>query len=303
MKTIPQNSLAIGTLWKQLFGQPITLFDLMNELDASHLITICKFIKDQEDFLKTKPDGYILTKEDKKTFDHLFKVCIKSTFWHLGWMRAHASAVGAAGWVYETEKTGEKVTAQLLLREIYDLRSEIEMALSERHLIIVNPNKVEFFRGGRRLFGEKVLAAFPSAGAEIEAAGNCLALELNTAAVFHLMRTAEFGMRALAVHLKVRLKRKPIEHGGWNELIEQIECKIRARRQRYDASRKKNKKELEFLKFCRMMADELFIFKEIWRNNTMHSISSYNTGEANGVFDRVKSFMQRLAERVSETNS
>jgi hypothetical protein len=75
------------------------------------------------------------------------------------------------------------------------------------------------------------------------------------------------------------------------------------RRERYDKRRKKNKKELEFLKFCRMMADELYIFKEIWRDNTMHSISSYNESEAKGVFDLVRDFMQRLSKEVSETNS
>jgi len=301
MKSLKNNKLAIlNADWKQLSNRTITLLEIMKELDASHLITISKFIEEQADFLKSKPDGYILTKKDKKTFDHLFNVCIADTFWNLGWMQAHGSAMTAAGWIYATEKTGEKVSAQLVLREILDLESEIRMALLGRHLIIVNPEKVEFFRGGSRLFGEKVLLAFPSAKNEIQAAGDCLAVDLNTAAVFHLMRAAEFGMRALAVHLKVKLKGKPIEHGGWNEIIEQIEKKVELRRKRYDESRKKNKKELEFLKFCRIMADELYKFKEFDRNNTMHSIRSYNESEAKGVFDRVKEFMQRLSKEVSE---
>jgi hypothetical protein len=110
-------------------------------------------------------------------------------------------------------------------------------------------------------------------------------------------------MRALAIHLKVKLKGKPIERGGWDELIKQIENRIRLRRERYDTSRKKSKKEWESLKFCRMMADELFIFKEIWRNNTMHAISDYSEKEAKDVFGRVRNFMQRLSTRVSESNN
>jgi len=51
-----------------------------------------------------------------------------------------------------------------------------------------------------------------------------------------------------------------------------------------------------------MMVDEIFIFKENWRNNTMHSITSYNESEAKGIFDRVKNFMQRLSKQVSEKN-
>ena len=132
-------------------------------------------------------------------------------------------------------------------------------------------------------------------------------MDLNTAAVFHLMRAAEFGMRALAVHLKVKLtqkgKLKPIEHGGWDEIINHIENKIEERREKYDKSVKKNRKEFEFLKFCRMLADDLYKFKEIWRNNTMHSITSYNESEALGVFDRVRDFMQTLSKKVSESNS
>ena len=148
------------------------------------------------------------------------------------------------------------------------------------------------------LFGKQVGKLFPDARDEIRLAGNCLAVDLNTAAVFHLMRVAEFGMRALAVHLNVKLKKKPIEHGGWDESIKAIETKIHFRRERYYSSRKKNKEELEFLKFCRMIADELFLFKEIWRNNTMHAISHYSETEAKGVFERVRDFMQRLAKGI-----
>jgi len=49
------------------------------------------------------------------------------------------------------------------------------------------------------LFGEAVSAAFPSAANDIKGAGNCLAAECPTAAVFHLMRAAEVCLRSLAV--------------------------------------------------------------------------------------------------------
>ena len=192
-----------------------------------------------------------------------------------------------------------KIAASMLAHAIFEIQLACDAALKGMVFVSISTPSACFFEN-ENLFGKSVRSAFPSAKEEIKAAGNCMAVGLDTAAVFHLMRAAEFGMRALAVKLNVKLKRKPIEHAGWNELIEQIEKKIRDRRERYDKSRKKNKKELEFLKFCRMMADELFIFKEIWRNNTMHSISSYNASEAMGVFNRVQSFMQRLAAKISE---
>ena len=184
-----------------------------------------------------------------------------------------------------------------------NFRNTLYNELSTKKFVFIENNKAVFLEP-KALFGKQVEKAFPSASEEIKAAGNCLAMDLNTAAVFHLMRAAEFGMRALAVNLKVKLtekgKTKPIEHGGWDQIIKGIENKIRERRDKYDKAPKKSRSEFEFLKFCRMMADELFIFKEIWRNNTMHSISSYNEAEAKGVFYRVRDFMQRLSSQVSE---
>jgi hypothetical protein len=67
-------------------------------------------------------------------------------------------------------------------------------------------DKVKFFRLNNEesamvdnalLFGPKVAAAFPSQEAtyEIQETGSCLALGRNTAAVFHLMRVLEKGLR------------------------------------------------------------------------------------------------------------
>lgn len=193
--------------------------------------------------------------------------------------------------------TLDEFTPQEFVRELKGIGDAASNELSQIKFTFIPQSKDKFF-DQEKLFGNDVYEAFPSAREEIRSAGNCLAVDLNTAAVFHLMRAAEFGMRKLAIYLGVRLKRKPIEHGGWNELIEQIEKKVSVRRQRYDKKRRKNKKELEFLKFCRMMADELFKFKEIWRNNTMHSISNYSENEALGVFERVRDFMKRLSKEV-----
>ena len=53
---------------------------------------------------------------------------------------------------------------------------------------------------------------FKSAKDDIGAAGNCYAADLHTAAVFHLMRVAEKGMKALARHLGIKkvTKTKPL---------------------------------------------------------------------------------------------
>ena len=56
--------------------------------------------------------------------------------------------------------------------------------------------------------GQHVSDAFPSAVGDIKEAGNCLGAECNTAAVFHLMRVVELGLRALCAHMGLhRIKR------------------------------------------------------------------------------------------------
>lgn len=53
------------------------------------------------------------------------------------------------------------------------------------------------------LFGASFHKQVPSeSNAEIRAAGNCLAMDLNTAAVFHLMRAVELGLRKFVAYLQ-----------------------------------------------------------------------------------------------------
>jgi hypothetical protein len=86
-----------------------------------------------------------------------------------------------------------------------DLRLLIEKAMCEmdgiRLAAIFNENAQLFERD--ELFGKEVKdSASPQLNTEIKAAGNCLAADLHTAAVFHLMRVAEHGLHALAIHRK-----------------------------------------------------------------------------------------------------
>lgn len=157
-------------------------------------------------------------------------------------------------------------------------------------------NKDRFFEQSE-LFGKAVKeACSDEINAHIKDAGNCLAAELNTAAAFHLMLVAEFGMRALANCLKVELKNIPTKEAGWSSLIKKIKKEIERRETENEATQ--NKEEKEFLKICRLSNEQVFFFKEIWRDNTMHAQIRFNEAEALGVFERVKKFMQILETRI-----
>lgn len=71
-------------------------------------------------------------------------------------------------------------------------------------------------------FGPRVGAQFGTCGNDIWMAGNCFALELYPACVFHLMRVLERALGVMAMKFAV-----PFEHTNWHAIIEQLESKVR----------------------------------------------------------------------------
>jgi hypothetical protein len=166
--------------------------------------------------------------------------------------------------------------------------------MAEKQFAFIPANKVRFFEQ-HDLFGGGVSAAFPSAQPEIKDAGNCLAADLHTAAVFHFMRAAEHGLRALARHLRVKLT-TPLEYAGWEEVIRAIDRKLTVLR-----SRPKGRKKSEALEFYRLTLSECEMLKDVWRNPVSHARRRYTEVEALAVWSRVRDFMQRLSEMAKET--
>jgi len=68
-----------------------------------------------------------------------------------------------------------------------------------------------------------IFAAFKNTVSDVEAAYDCYALDRNTASIFHIMRVAEMGLRALARERRVTLpKKKPVDWGTWQEIISEL---------------------------------------------------------------------------------
>ncbi len=77
-----------------------------------------------------------------------------------------------------------------------------------RKFVLVKPDRSKYLLQ-HALFGENVRTAFPSAAFDIEQAGNCLAVEANMAAIYHLLRVAEHGLRALARDRRIEIPKVP----------------------------------------------------------------------------------------------
>jgi len=155
------------------------------------------------------------------------------------------------------------------------------------------------------LFGPDVASSFKSASQDVKEAGNCLAAECNTAAVFHLMRAVEVALRALARDRGVTFANKPIDQQEWGTILGALEGKLKELR----LADGKNWQSLEVkdaqIQFYNDTVQELRAFNEAWRRYISHADPQafYDHDDAGNIMKHVRSFMQKLAKRISETTT
>lgn len=138
---------------------------------------------------------------------------------------------------------------------------------------------------------EPALSGFPSAKDDILAAIDLWALQHSTAAVFHLMRVLEHGIRALAKDVG-----KTFDVQNWQNILDEIECEIRNQAKALPRGAAKS----ERLQFLSTAAKEFHFFKDGWRNYVAHNRAVYDQHSAHSVMDHVRSFMNGLSLHLSE---
>lgn len=183
-----------------------------------------------------------------------------------------------------------------LAREFQGIMFQAQRQLALRKFAYIPSPNDQYFEC-EKLFGEKVYLAFERARLDIKDAGNCYAAELYTACVFHLMRVAEYGLRAIADKLNVTIIDKkqpiPLEYGDWNKVITGIEAKIEVtRRLANDATKQ------ALLKRYSEGTDRIGRARDIWRNDLSHTRTRIDEPEANLALVRVTDLMQFLADTL-----
>lgn len=183
---------------------------------------------------------------------------------------------------------------EVIHSELVGIENCLWRELQERTCLFVPRSKAQLMEP-HSIFGTKVAVAFRSAQDDIRDAGNCLALDLHTAAIFHLMRVAEAGLRSIAKAAPVRVRIKyPLEYADWGTVIRKLDEKIASLTSK---TRRGVKKSAE-LEFYSNAVSDCRAFKETWRDCVMHARNRHITeAEAMTVLTRVREFMQRLAER------
>jgi hypothetical protein len=184
---------------------------------------------------------------------------------------------------------------------MHRLQSDIVDAVRDRHFLKVADDRSDFINQVRP-FGDAVHHAFPSSAKDLTEAGNCLAAECNTAAVFHLMRASEIALRALARDRLVYFKDKPLDQKEWGQILGSLEA-ITKDMGEGDGRRwtKPEYREAQ-IRFYNEVIQEFRRFNEAWRKHLSHAHqdSLYDRDYASGVFKHVKMFMQKLATKISE---
>jgi len=182
------------------------------------------------------------------------------------------------------------------------LEETLLLELSRRHFLRIDEDRTKFL-DEEHLFGEEVSAAFPSAVRDIMEAGNCLAVECTTAAVFHLMRAAEFAMRALAIDRRISFPDKPLDQKEWGQILSKLESTVKDLRgvplSAWTSPEMKDRQ----VRFYYEIVQELRSFNEAWRRHVAHADNEafYDRDQALSIFNHVGAFMRKIATHISES--
>ena len=193
--------------------------------------------------------------------------------------------------------------AASLSSEARHARREVVDQLMQRKFLRVSDDRSKYL-DQKDLFGPKVTKRFKDAAWDICESGNCLAAECNTAAVFHLMRTFEWGLREFCAELGIRrfldwskkekrFKRTPASYATWEKFIGQLPDRIEKRLARLGKGPMKQKRQ----QYYYSVYDDIKSVKDAWRNHVMHTRQTFTREEAEAVYVRVKNIMIRMADR------
>lgn len=187
------------------------------------------------------------------------------------------------------------MTVSAIGTELRNILEQIFMEAEKHRFVQVLQDRADFM-GKDKPFGDKVGEAFPSTTRDLQEACNCLAVECNPAAVYHLMCAAEIGLRALARDRRIKFPRGPIELHQWGDILKELEKAVVTIQgwprtlARESAHQFYNKS----LSYCRE-------FNGAYRRHIAHARDHYyDRHEALSVASHVRSFLETLAEKISE---
>lgn len=265
----------------------VSLGDMINFYYISILIAVLEGLKHQQSYCENceTSDEAIQAREIKAAKDILGLMTVIATRLELD------SAIDRIR-IFE-RNLKRPITMQEIGYELRALREAIEAQLDHRYFYHYPREKADMLLGFEYEWA-RIIAAFPDVKEEGRAAIDCYALGHHTASVFHSMRVAERGLRAIAKERKIALaKTKPIEWANWQDIIISLQKEA-------DAIAKKppSKQRDRASGFYSGAIADLNAFKNEYRNEVMHARATYDELQALRAYRRVHAFMDRISEKI-----
>jgi hypothetical protein len=145
------------------------------------------------------------------------------------------------------------------------------------------------------VFGPEVHARLPRAVPELVSVGHCLAFQLSTAAVFHILRAVEVAMYAMARNLGYQWQRK--QDRSWGNILKEMRAKIDTK---YPANDRAAEDDRAYFEQAYQILSAL---KVAFRDSTMHVESTFLPAEAMQIGAMAQAFMHRIASRMDENGA
>lgn len=179
--------------------------------------------------------------------------------------------------------------------ELRYLRESIEDGIKEKYFYYYPNEKTKLLIAATNDWN-LALSKFPSCRNDILSGMDCYAINQNTAAIFHMMRAAEIGLRALARERGVSFPKHPLEWADWQNILEETEKKVRAATQGMSRGPKKDAMQA----FYSGAIGQVHAFKDTYRNVVMHARRSYDELDALRAINHVRDFMNGLSVKIGE---
>jgi hypothetical protein len=258
------------------------------------LFGLLKLLEGQEAFAASKPPGDKLTVDEKKAIHNLLK-CVQIRLFQTD-LRISNARINEFT-VQKMPTTDTDCTYQIMRSEISGILHAIERELKEHHFAYIPITLAGCFEN-KDFLGDTVYEHFYSARADIKDAGNCVAAGLNTAAVFHLMRVVNIGLRTLAKSVGVkRIDGKKLEYCRDESIIKKVGKEIDKKLESVESIKRGEKWENKKALYQGLLVD-LQYFKDAVRDPMAHARKNYTEAGAMDVYDHVKNFMQRLDKHL-----
>jgi hypothetical protein len=185
------------------------------------------------------------------------------------------------------------ITYQELGAAYLKIETRVHDELDLVSVFVLAQEKAKLFEPREPLFGSDFEGKFASAGVyEVDEAAKCMALGRDTAAVFHLMRCMEIGIRTVAKSLGIPDPVKGADR-NWNEMLKKIKTAMDARFN--PPTWKPGDQEI-----FQSAYGSLDAVRVAWRNTTMHVENKYSAEEAEHIFVATRGFMKKLVSRMDE---